>query len=113
MQKANKYFKRIAAKFYQERLKIKKFYELKTEVLLNKGQMTRIKSLARGEEDEFSRNNIINQEKHFLSISLRQILQTLTPYQQEAFISQQELLKLRDHISQKQYLSEYAREGKI
>ncbi|CAG9326492.1 unnamed protein product [Blepharisma stoltei] len=111
--KVKNYYKRIANKFYQERLKTKKFYELKTETIINKGQRKRIKLLANGEEDGFSKDNVIIEQKHFLSVALIQIVKGLSSHQQRAFIFQQKLKTLEDYISNKHYLSLYAKEGNV
>ena len=79
----------LAKKYYRERLKARKLYELKMEVLIIIGSRKRYQELAKGDQNDFNKDNTVIEIRFGLGACLRKISQSLSKYRQEVFILSQ------------------------
>lgn len=93
----------LATKFFREKLKAKKFFELKIEVKIILGSRHRYQALAKGEDNNFNKDEIILSNQFALNSSLRKISQTLSRYQQEVFLLSQKTIKIGNLISSSEF----------
>jgi hypothetical protein len=96
----------MSHKFYREKLKIKKFFELKTEVSLIRGSRKRFQSLAKGEESDFQRDDQVYTSRLSYSQSIRKLVSSLSRYKQEVFLLSQESLRIQQLISKSDFYPE-------
>ena len=97
----------LAHKLYREKLKIKKFIELKTEVSLVKGTRVRYQRLAKGEDSTFDREELMTQAKFSFTVIKRRLLSSLSKYKEAIFLQAQESLCIQKTI----YSGEYYKAG--
>lgn len=93
----------LAHKLYREKLKLKKFLELKTEVKLVKGTRVRYQTLAKGEDSTFDREELMTQAKFSFTVIKRRLLSSLSKYKEAIFLQAQESLSVQKTIYSGEY----------
>lgn len=104
-QKLKSSMKLLSYKLYKEKLKIKKFFELKTEICLIRGSRFRYQSLAKGEESEFDKETLIRESRFQYNQALRRLISSLSNYKQEIFLQAQDSLYVQSLICRSEFYS--------
>ena len=112
MKKLKDYMNILANKFYREKLKAQKFFELRTEVLLTIGSRKRYQDLAKGDQNQFNKEETIVTQKFQSGSCLRKIIQNLSKYREEIFILSQNTTTLENSIYNASFYPEASRNWK-